>query len=104
MLEQAVYDYLVEYHYGKENLIKNQDLRAKFGINSDKAMRNIIQKIRQSKDFKLGVGSISGNSGGFYICACREDVEDTIKNIRHRTAEMNKTADIMEEKLDGYPV
>ena len=44
-MEEQVYKYLLENHVGSENLIKNQDLRKIFDINSDKAMRRVIQNI-----------------------------------------------------------
>lgn len=42
MKEELVYNYLCTHHVGKDNLIKNKDLRNLFGINSDKAMRKVI--------------------------------------------------------------
>ena len=74
-IEERVYNYLVENHRGKENLIKNQTLRGKFQIGSDKAMRKIIQNIREDKSFKRMVGSVSGKSGGFYICETDEEIQ-----------------------------
>lgn len=73
-IEERVYDYLIENHRGKENLIKNQVLRGKFQVGSDKAMRKIIQNIREDKSFKRMVGSVSGKSGGFYICETDEEI------------------------------
>lgn len=98
MLERDVYNYLVVNHFGSENLIKNETLRALFGIKSDKSMRKVIQNIRKNDEFNLVVGSISGRSGGFYICKNIEEVQESTNNIRHRTIEMNETADIMIEK------
>ena len=59
-MEQEVYEYLIINHRGKDNLIKNKDLRIKFKINSDKSMRKIIQNIRESKDYLEMIGSVSG--------------------------------------------
>ena len=87
-IEERVYDYLIENHRGKENLIKNQVLRGKFQVGSDKAMRKIIQNIREDKSFKRMVGSVSGKAGGFYICCTDEEIEETINNIKHRANQM----------------
>ena len=38
-METRVYEYLCKNHLGKENLIKNKDLRNLFEIGSDKSMR-----------------------------------------------------------------
>ena len=42
MVEAKVYNYLITNHIGKENLIKNKELRKMFNINSDKSMRKVI--------------------------------------------------------------
>ena len=59
-------------------------LRKKFDINSDKSLRKIIQNIRENKDFYLIVGSVSGRTGGFYICHTEQEIIETIENIKHR--------------------
>ena len=46
-MEEQVYNYLISNHIGKENLIKNKELRKKFNINSDKSLRKVIQNIRE---------------------------------------------------------
>ena len=103
MKEELVYNYLCTHHVGKDNLIKNKDLRNLFGINSDKAMRKVIQNIRESKDFTKMVGSISGVKGGFYICITEEEKEETINNIKHRANQMLRMTHILEWKknLEG---
>ena len=98
MLERQVYDYLVDYHVGKDKLIKNQDLRVKFGIQSDKALRKVIQNIREDKNFLEVIGSVSGKSGGFYICECEEEIQETIDNIKHRANQMLRMTHILEWK------
>lgn len=98
MKEELVYNYLCTHHVGKDNLIKNKDLRNLFGINSDKAMRKVIQNIRESKDFTKMVGSISGVKGGFYICITEEEKEETINNIKHRASKMYQMCHILEWK------
>lgn len=98
MLEKQVYDYLVDYHVGKDKLIKNQDLRVKFGIQSDKALRKVIQNIREDKNFLEVIGSVSGKSGGFYICECEEEIQETIDNIKHRANQMLRMTHILEYK------
>lgn len=103
MKEELVYDYLCSNHLGKENLIKNQELRNLFGINSDKAMRKVIQNIREDKQFTKMVGSLSGTKGGFYICVTDEEKEETINNIKHRANQMLRMTHILEwkKKLEG---
>ena len=100
MKEQMIYDYLCKYCVGKENLIKNQELRRIFGINSDRALREIIQTIRESKDYRQVIGSLSGKSGGFYVCANDDEIEETINNIKHRANQMLRMTHILEWKRD----
>lgn len=100
MKEELVYNYLCTHHVGKDNLIKNKDLKNLFGINSDKAMRKVIQNIRESKDFTKMVGSISGVKGGFYICITEEEKEETINNIKHRANQMLRMTHILEWKKE----
>ena len=102
-MEKEVYDYLCKYHLGKEHLIKNQDLRKLFTIGSDKSMRKVIQNIREDKDYPLMVGSISGKSGGFYVCITEEEKEETINNIKHRANQMLRMTHVLEWKrnLEG---
>ena len=97
-MEKEVYEYLCQNHLGKDNLIKNQDLRAKFGIRSDKAMRKVIQNIRESKDYPKMVGSLSGSAGGFFICVTDEEKQETINNIKHRANQMLRACHILEWK------
>ena len=99
-MEEKVYSYLIENHIGKSNLIKNKELREKFKINSDKSMRKIIQNIRENKNYYLIVGSISGKSGGFYICQTEEEINETIDNIKHRANQMHRMCHILEYKKD----
>ena len=98
MIEQEVYDYLCLNHQGKENLIKNRELRQKFNISSDKSMRKVIQNLRESENFPLMVGSISGKSGGFYICVTNEEKQETINNIKHRANQMLRMTKVLEWK------
>lgn len=98
MIEQSVYEYLCNNHKGKENLIKNKDLRKKFKINSDKAMRKVIQNIREDKQYSEMVGSISGKTGGFYVCVTDLEKEETINNIKHRANQMLRMTHILEWK------
>ena len=98
MREKLVYEYLCKNHLGKANLIKNKDLRKIFNVNSDKTMRKIIQNIREDKQYPKLIGSVSGISGGFYICTTKEEVEETINNTKHRANQMLKLTHIMEWK------
>lgn len=97
-MESEVYEYLCKNHLGKDNLIKNKELRKLFNINSDKSMRKVIQNIRESKDYPRLVGSLSGQSGGFYICITEEEKEETINNIKHRANQMLRQCHILEWK------
>lgn len=98
MLEKQIYEYLLSYHLGRENLIKNKDLRARFNVSSDKSLRKIIQNIRESKDFSKIIGSVSGKSGGFYICETDEEIEETINNIKHRANQMLRMCYVLKRK------
>lgn len=100
MLEEQIYEYLLNYHLGKENLIKNKDLKAKFHINGDKSLRKIIQNIRENKQFSKIVGSVSGKSGGFYICQNEDEIEETINNIKHRANQMLRMCHILNWKME----
>lgn len=99
-MEERVYSYLIENHIGKENLIKNIDLRKKFNINSDKSMRKVIQNIREDSRYYLIVGSVSGKSGGFFICQTEDEINDTINNIKHRANQMHRMCHVLEWKRD----
>lgn len=99
-IEDEVYEYLLSNHQGKDNLIKNQELRGIFKVGSDKAMRKIIQNIREDKNFKKMVGSVSGQNGGFYICITDEEMEETINNIKHRANQMLRMTHILEWKKE----
>ena len=100
MIEELVYQYLCLHNRGKENLIKNQDLRSMFEIKSDKSMRQVIQNIRENMKFTEIVGSISGVSGGFYICETEEEMQETINNIKHRANQMLRMTHVLEYKIN----
>ena len=100
MLEKQIYEYLLNYHLGKNRLIKNKDLRVKFNIGSDKSLRKIIQNIREDKQFSKIIGSVSGKSGGFYICETNEEIEETIKNIKHRANQMLRMCYVLDWKRE----
>ena len=102
-MEEQVYNYLIMNHIGKDNLIKNIDLRKRFNIGSDKSMRKIIQNIREDKNYKEIIGSKSGVKGGFYMCVTNEEKEETINNIKHRANQMLRMTHVLEWKsnLEG---
>ncbi len=97
-MEEKIYNYLITNHIGKDNLIKNKDLRRIFDIHSDKSLRKIIQNIREDKSFYLIVGSISGRTGGFYICHTEDEITETIDNIRHRANQMLRMCHVLDWK------
>lgn len=102
-MENIIYDFLVKNCKGKENLIKNKELRKIFSINSDRALREIIQNIRESKEYPLIIGSISGKCSGFYVCINDEEIEETINNIKHRANQMLRMCHILDwkNKING---
>lgn len=99
-IEDMVYIYLCQNHKGKNSLIKNKDLRKLFNIHSDKTMRKVIQNIRESKDYPELVGSVSGKSGGFYMCETNEEKEETINNIKKRARQMYRMCYVLNWKKD----
>lgn len=99
-MEEQVYSYLITNHVGKANLIKNQELRKMFNIHSDKSMRKVIQNIRENKDFYLIVGSVSGKTGGFFICQTEDEINETIDNIKHRANQMHRMCHVLEWKKE----
>ena len=99
-MEERIYNYLITNHIGKNNLIKNKDLRKIFNIHSDKSLRKIIQNIRENKEFYLIVGSISGRTGGFYICHTEDEIQETIENIRHRANQMLRMCHVLDWKKE----
>ena len=99
-MEEKVYCYLIKNHIGKDNLIKNKDLRKLFDIKSDKSMRKVIQNIRENSKFYLIVGSISGKTGGFFICQTEEEMDDTINNIKQTANEMYRMCHILNSKKE----
>lgn len=99
--EQMVYMYLCQNHRGKDSLIKNKELRKLFNINSDKTMRKVIQNIRENKNYKEMIGSVSGRLGGFFTCITDTEKRETINNIKHRAKEMLRMCEILENKMEG---
>ena len=99
-MEEQVYSYLITKHIGKDNLIKNVKKKKRFNIKSDKAMRKVIQNIRENKNYYLIVGSIIGRTGGFFICQTEEEIDETINNIRHRANQMHRMCHILEWKKE----
>ena len=99
-MEERIYNYLITNHIGKDNQIKNKELRKLFNINSDKSLRKIIQNIREDKKFYLIVGSVSGRTGGFYICHTEEEIVDTIDNIKHRANQMLRMCHVLDWKKE----
>lgn len=97
-IEDMVYIYLCQNHKGKNSLIKNKALRELFNIHSDKTMRRVIQNIREDKSYREMIGSVSGKSGGFYMCITNEEKEETINNIKHRANAMLRLCHVLNWK------
>ena len=55
---------------------------------------------REDKRFYLIVGSVSGRTGGFYICHTEEEIEDTIDNIKHRANQMLRMCHVLNWKKE----
>jgi hypothetical protein len=99
-MEELIYNYLLKNCKGKENLIKNKELRELFNVGSDKSLRKIIQNIRESKDYLEVIGSLSGKNGGFYVCTTPDEIDETINNIKHRANQMLRMTHILEWKKE----
>lgn len=98
-IEEKVYNYITTNHVGKENMIKNRELRAYFPqIKSDKAMRKIIQNIRCDPKFTIFIGSESGKTGGYFACTSRVEINDTINNHIRRAYKMYRECEIFRSK------
>jgi hypothetical protein len=63
-------------------------------------MRKVIQNIRENKEYFLVVGSISGRTGGFFICQTEEEINETINNIKHRANQMHRMCHVLEWKKE----
>lgn len=100
--EQEVYNYLLDNCRGKKNLVKNKILMEMFDIHSDKAMRKVIQNIREDKQFTEVIGSVSGKSGGNYICTNDDEIQETIDNIKHRANQMLRMTHVLKWKRALY--
>jgi len=97
-MDILIYEYLCEYHKGRTNMIKNWELRQLFHVASDPQMRKIIQRIRESKEYPLLIGSVAGPEGGYYICETDAEKQETINHVRHRANQMLRMCHIMEWK------
>ena len=100
IIEDLVYIYLTKNHRGKDNLIKNKELRRLFNIKDDKTMRDIIQNIRENGEYIEIIGSVSGKSGGYYTCIDELEVQKTINNIKHRAKQMLRMCKVLEKKME----
>lgn len=100
IIENIIYTYLTKNHRGKDNLIKNKELRRLFNVKDDKSMREIIQNIRENEEYTEIIGSISGKNGGYYTCIDELEVEATINNIKHRAKEMLKMCNVLQKKME----
>ena len=99
-MEQEIYDYLCQNCVGKDNMIKNRELRKIFKIGNDKMLRDIIKNIRKDKTKEEVVGSKSGKTGGYWIANTKEDCIETFENLTHRANDIYKTAHIIEWKAE----
>lgn len=98
-IEEQVYRYIITNYIGKENKIKNRQLRGVFPqIKSDKAMRKIIQNIRCDPKFTIFIGSVSGRTGGYFACTTREEINETANNHQRRGYKMIKEGEIFRNK------
>lgn len=97
--KRKVYDYLMRNHVGKDNMIKNKNIRFYLGLKiGDKSMRKIVQDINDDTNYITPICSVSGATGGFYIPETIEEVEETIKNRTRRADEIYKNCKMLEWK------
>lgn len=93
-IEEQVYNFIVTNHIGKENMVKNRQLRVYFPqIKSDKAMRKIIENIRFNPDFKYFIGSVSGSKGGYYACTLKSEIQETKNSKKFDSKEVIEFAE-----------
>lgn len=98
-IEKQVYNFIVTNHVGKENMVKNRQLRVYFPqIKSDKAMRKIIENIMFNPDFKYFIGSVSGSKGGYYACTLKSEIQETKNSYMHRAMQMLENSKKFESK------
>ena len=99
-MEQEIYDYLCRHCVGKDNMISNRELRTIFQINGEKALRDIIKKIRKDKEKQEVIGSKSGKTGGYWIANTKEECLETCENLTHRANDIYRTAHIIKWKAE----
>lgn len=98
-IEEQVYRYIITNYIGKENMVKNRQLRMVFPqIKSDKSMRKVIQNIRTDPRFTIFIGSVSGRTGGYFACTTREEINETIDNHMKRAYKMYRECEIFRNK------
>lgn len=98
-IEEKVYNFIITNHVGKENMIKNRQLRIYFPqIRSDKSMRKVIQNIRSNPRFTIFIGSVSGSTGGYFACTSHKEINDTIDNLMRRAYQIYEDCKIYRSK------
>ncbi len=98
--EEQIYDYLCKYCVGKDNRVKNYELRKKFNVLGDKSLRKIIENIRLNSDMKEIVASIAGPDGGYWIANSKEDCEETINHLENRARMMVELSEVIYGKME----
>ncbi len=98
--EEQIYDYLCKYCVGKDNRVKNYELRKKFNVLGDKSLRKFIENIRLNSDMKEIVASIAGRDGGYWIANSKEDCEETINHLENRARMMVELSEVIQGKME----
>ena len=82
-------------HPGAENAIPRRELMTLTGL-SDRELRLMIQKERLS-----GTPICANNKTGYYLPGSDQERAECVKSMRHRSAEIARTADAIERGGDG---
>ena len=101
-MEEKIYNYLITNNIGKENLIKNAELRKLFNIKSDKSLRKIIQNIREDKNYYLVIGSMSGKTGNKTLYAYWTPNTNTAYKVEHYVMGTNGSYPTTAKKVIKY--
>lgn len=97
-MEKSIYEYLLKNALGFNNRIKGKQLMIVFDINDHKTLRSYIENIRQDEKYEYLIGSEAGKGGGYYIPIGSDEKYLSIRHIRLRAREQERTCQNMERK------
>ena len=89
-----LYDYLKEYHLGKENSITKPQLAHLLGI-SDRELRKLTKEINMSEELE----KIISTTHACYMCDTKDECEKSIRNTYNVAIALFKKAKQMERKV-----